>query len=330
MSSSKLDLLEQQAINPANYGLIHLYDPDNRLTAFESGDLEARSTVIFIGGLGDGLCAVPYIDLLAPALEEVNFSLIQVLLSSSYAGFGFGSIEKDAQEIQKLLNYLRTIGKSQFVLLGHSTGCQDIIKLFNAQNGSANSNSLDGILAIILQAPVSDREYILDTLGEETYQRSLQEAQKLVDAGQVNAAIPCEFSDMFSGGRCAISASRWLSLARSLEDYPTGEDFFSSDLPLELLATHLAPVAQNGVAAMVLISGRDETMPSTVDKERLLQRLVDALTSSSNPDHEHLKPIAESWSAILSGAGHQAEEVKQEICTRIVDFIGGALACLEL
>ncbi|EHS64296.1 uncharacterized protein PGTG_20909 [Puccinia graminis f. sp. tritici CRL 75-36-700-3] len=93
---------------------------------------------------------------------------------------------------------------------------------------------------------------------------------------------------MFSGGRCAISASRWLSLARSLEDYPTGEDFFSSDLPLELLATHLAPVAQNGVAAMVLISGRDETMPSTVDKERLLQRLVNALTSSSNPDHVRL------------------------------------------
>jgi hypothetical protein len=115
-----------------------------------------------------------------------------------------------------------------------------------------------------------------------------------------------------------------------LEDYPAGEDFFSSDLPPELLTTHLAPVAQNGVAAMVLISGRDETMPSKVDKERVLQRLVDALTSSSNPDHEHLKPIAESWSAILSGAGHQAEEVKQEICTRIVDFIGGALACLEL
>ncbi|KAA1080510.1 hypothetical protein PGT21_009851 [Puccinia graminis f. sp. tritici] len=39
---------------------------------------------------------------------------------------------------------------------------------------------------------------------------------------------------------------------------------------------------------MFLISGRDETMPSTVDKERFLQRLVDALTSSSNPDHVRL------------------------------------------
>ncbi|OAV92387.1 hypothetical protein PTTG_27665 [Puccinia triticina 1-1 BBBD Race 1] len=330
MSSAKLDLLDQLAINPANYGLIHLYDQENRLTAFESGDLEARSTVIFIGGLGDGLCAVPYIDLLAAALEEVNFSLIQVLLSSSYAGFGFGSIEKDAQEIRKLLRYLRTIGKSQFVLLGHSTGCQDIIKLFNTQNDSSNSNSLDGVLAIILQAPVSDREYILDTLGEEAYQKSIQEAQKLVDAGQNNAAVPSEFSDMFSGGRCAISASRWLSLAKSLQDHPAGEDFFSSDLPTELLTANLEPVAKNGVAAMVLISGRDETMPSKVDKELLLKRLVEGLASSSDPDHEHLKPIAESWSVILSGAGHQAEEIKPEICTRIVDFIGAALACLEL
>ncbi|KAI7959737.1 hypothetical protein MJO29_004805 [Puccinia striiformis f. sp. tritici] len=316
-------------INPANYGLIHLYDQENRLTAFESGDLEARSTVIFIGGLGDGLCAVPYIELLATSLEEVNFSLTQVLLSSCYAGFGFGSIEKDAQEIRKLLQYLRTIGKSQFILLGHSTGCQDIIQLFKTQTDSSNSNSLDGILAIILQAPVSDREYIVETLGEETYDKSLQEAQKLVEAGQGNAAVPSEYSDMFSGGRCAISATRWLSLAKPLQDHPEGEDFFSSDLPVELLTTILAPVAQKGVASMVLISGRDETMPSKVDKELLLQRILAGLTSSSNPDHEHLKPIAEGWSGILDGAGHQAEEVKQELCTRIVDFIGAALACSE-
>jgi len=311
------------------YGLIHLYDQENRLTAFESGDLDARSTLIFIGGLGDGLCAVPYIDLLAPALEEVNFSLIQVLLSSSYSGFGFSSIEKDAHEIRKLLKYLRTIGKSRFVLLGHSTGCQDIIKLFHTQDDPSNSNSLDGILAIILQAPVSDREYIIDTLGEETYKRSLQAAQKLVDAGQANEAIPCEFSDMFSGGRCGISASRWLSLAQSLQDYPQGEDFFSSDLPTELLTSNLAPVAQRGVVAMVLISGRDETMSSKIDKQRLLQRLLDGLTSSSNPDHEHLRAVAEGWSDILPGAGHQAEEVKQALCTQIVDFIGAALACTE-
>jgi hypothetical protein len=81
---------------------------------------------------------------------------------------------------------------------------------------------------------------------------------------------------------------------------------------------------------MVLISGRDETMPSNVDKERLLQRLVHALSTSSNPHHEHLKPMAEKWSTVLTGAGHQAEEVKQELCTRIVDFIGATLACSEI
>ncbi|KAH9457633.1 hypothetical protein Pst134EB_009948 [Puccinia striiformis f. sp. tritici] len=153
--------------------------------------------------------------------------------------------------------------------------------------------------------------------------------RQLVEAGQGNAAVPSEYSDMFSGGRCAISATRWLSLAKPLQDHPEGEDFFSSDLPIELLTTILAPVAQKGVASMVLISGRDETMPSKVDKELLLQRILAGLTSSSNPDHEHLKPIAEGWSGILDGAGHQAEEVKQELCTRIVDFIGAALACSE-
>jgi len=80
---------------------------------------------------------------------------------------------------------------------------------------------------------------------------------------------------------------------------------------------------------MVLISGRDETMSSKIDKQRLLQRLLDGLTSSSNPDHEHLRAVAEGWSDILPGAGHQAEEVKQALCTQIVDFIGAALACTE-
>ncbi|PLW20275.1 hypothetical protein PCANC_00615 [Puccinia coronata f. sp. avenae] len=281
-------------------GLLHMYEQENRLIAFESGDLHAPSTLVFIGGLGDGLYAVPYIHLLPPALQDINFSLTQVLLSSSYSGYGFTSLENDVHEIRQLLRYLRSIGKSHFVLLGHSTGCQDIIKLFHSQNNDlpSHSNSLDGISSIILQAPVSDREYILDTLGEEAYKRSLKAAQDLVDAGEAGAAVPAEFSDMFSGGRCGISASRWLSLAQPLQDNPTGEDFFSSDLPTDLLTRCLEPVAQRGISSMVLISGRDETMPSNVDKERLLQRL--------------------------------AEEVKQELCTRIVDFIGATLACSEI
>ncbi|PLW48323.1 hypothetical protein PCASD_02856 [Puccinia coronata f. sp. avenae] len=288
-------------------GLLHMYEQENRLIAFESGDLHAPSTLVFIGGLGDGLYAVPYIHLLPPALQDINFSLTQVLLSSSYSGYGFTSLENDVHEIRQLLNI--------------SAPSANLISSCWAIPPAARISS---------NSPVSDREYILDTLGEEAYKRSLKAAQDLVDAGEAGAAVPAEFSDMFSGGRCGISASRWLSLAQPLQDNPTGEDFFSSDLPTDLLTRCLGPVAQRGISSMVLISGRDETMPSNVDKERLLQRLIHALSTSSNPHHEHLKPMAEKWSTVLTGAGHQAEEVKQELCTRIVDFIGATLACSEI
>ncbi|MBW0501540.1 hypothetical protein O181_041255 [Austropuccinia psidii MF-1] len=309
-------------------GLMHSYDPLNRLTALESGNLHSDSTVIFIPGLGDGFSAVPYLNKLALSLEEIQFSLTQILLSSSYNGFGFSSLDNDIIELKKCLRYLRKIGKKRFVLLGHSTGCQDIIKYFNSFHQASDPINYQ-IIGAILQAPVSDREYIIETLGHQNHQLSINAAKKLIESHSANAPIPSEFSDMFSGGKCTISASRWLSLAESLTVHPNGEDYFSSDLPTELLTNTLSGVGRAGTPAMVLISGSDETMPESVDKDSFLQNLVNALTQSNRPNQEWLRSICQTWSAVLPKASHCAEEAEDELCDRIINFIQASLNNLQ-
>lgn len=98
------------------------YKAEARLTCFESGDIESPDSLLFIGGLGDSLSAVPWLRPLSQKLAQNEWSLVQVLLTSSGAGFGNASVEDDAKEIKSCLEYLKDIGKRRVVLVGHSTG----------------------------------------------------------------------------------------------------------------------------------------------------------------------------------------------------------------
>lgn len=109
-------------------GTLHVYQPSERLVYFESSPSSSstRNSVIFVGGLGDGLAATPYLPPLAGALHAQGWSLIQVLTRSSYSGWGMGSVDRDAEDLHALEKYLRRDGikggDAKLVLLGHSTG----------------------------------------------------------------------------------------------------------------------------------------------------------------------------------------------------------------
>ena len=86
---------------------------------------------ILLGGLTDGLLPVPYGHLLYEACHQHGFSVVQPILSSSYTGFGHGTLDRDAQELMELLEYFlgqggqdehATQGECHFCLVGHSTG----------------------------------------------------------------------------------------------------------------------------------------------------------------------------------------------------------------
>jgi len=91
-------------------------------------DLLPTKKCILLGGLSDGLIPTPYSKPLESACHNQGWSLVQPVLSSSYLGFGNGSLERDSTEIGKLLQYLRYHRNGEtFAIVGHSTGCQNAV-----------------------------------------------------------------------------------------------------------------------------------------------------------------------------------------------------------
>lgn len=112
------------ATRPPLAGVLHTYRlAPSPLTAFESpSSPESTSVLLFIAGLTEGPGSVGFVPPLAAALAAVGWTTAQVQLTSSYAGWGTGSVVDDAREIGYAVEYFRGEGKSRIVLMGHSTG----------------------------------------------------------------------------------------------------------------------------------------------------------------------------------------------------------------
>ncbi|KAG0542156.1 hypothetical protein BDA96_02G078900 [Sorghum bicolor] len=202
-------------------GALFKYGPKSAQVAFRTGDFNHQ--VIFIGGLTDGLLATDYLEPLSLALEVEKWSLVQPLLSSSYTGYGISSLEQDALELDQLISYLINKENSEgVILLGHSTGCQDIVHYM--RTNFACSKAVSGV---ILQAPVSDREYRA-TLPETAEMIDL--AAKMISEGRGMELMPRE-----ANPDAPITAYRYHSLCSYMGD----DDMFSSDLSEDQLRQRL-------------------------------------------------------------------------------------------
>lgn len=140
------------------YGNLFVYDPKSRLVAFESGSLLSPGCLIFLGGLTDGLLSLPYIEKLSSKIESISkpYSLIQPLFRSSYLQYGWHTINDDVEDLGILIDYVINTRHhlTSIILMGHSTGCQDIIHYL--RQGKKHPI----IHRVILQGPVSDRQYL--------------------------------------------------------------------------------------------------------------------------------------------------------------------------
>ncbi|XP_027192911.1 UPF0613 protein PB24D3.06c isoform X2 [Cicer arietinum] len=202
-------------------GVLFKYGPNPIQVAFKSGDFKRQ--VIFIGGLTDGFLATAYLEPLAIALDRENWSLVQFLMSSSYSGYGTSSLQQDAKDLDQLINHLINKEDSEGVaLLGHSTGCQDIVHYMRTNFACSRA-----VRAAILQAPVSDREY-QSTLPQTAAMIDL--AAKMISEGQGSELMPRE-----ADPSAPISAYRYHSLCA----YNGDDDLFSSDLSDDQLRMRL-------------------------------------------------------------------------------------------
>jgi pimeloyl-ACP methyl ester carboxylesterase len=257
---------------------------------------------VLLGGLSDGLMPVPYTSPLNDAcLRSDGWSLVQPVLSSSYLGFGHGSLARDTREIDELLSYLICHrGAEAFCIVGHSTGCQNAVHYL----AHGHASLVDRVELVVLQAPVSDREHAAHD-NPVQYQTNLELAQQMVQEGKAHEMMPR------SAFWAPITAQRFVDL----HDRGGADDYFSSDYTKEELEERLSHVGRVLSAStdnealpdpstnsatltptpssgephrqrqrrrrrvLVAFSGSDEYVPSFVDSHRLATRLADAMNS---------------------------------------------------
>lgn len=268
-------------------GTLFRYGPDPAQVAFRSGEFKAQ--VIFLGGLTDGLLATEYIEPLAHALEAENWTLVQPLLSSSYIGFGTSSLKQDAMELDQLITHMiDKEGSNGVMLLGHSTGCQDIVHYMRM--GTHYSRAVRGA---ILQAPVSDREYRATLPGTAAM---IDLAAEMIKEGRSMDLMPREASP-----EAPITAYRYHSLCAFLGD----DDMFSSDLTDQQLRVRLGHMSR--VHCQIIFSMADEYVPEYVNKKALLERLSKAMGGAEKVEIE--------W------GNHSLSNRVQETVHAIIDFV---------
>lgn len=267
-------------------GVLFKYGPKSIQVAFKTGDYKQQ--VIFIGGLTDGFLATDYLEPLAVALDNEKWSLVQLLMSSSYSGYGTSSLEQDAMEIDQLISYLINKENSEgVVLLGHSTGCQDIVHYMRT-----NAACSRAVRAAILQAPVSDREYRA-TLPETAAMIDL--ATSMIKEGRGSDLMPKEADPS------PITAYRYNSLCAYMGD----DDMFSSDLNEHQLRMRLGHMSST--PCQVIFSMDDEYVPEYVDKKALVERLCRAMGGAEKVQIEY--------------GNHSLSNRVQEAVQAVIDFV---------
>lgn len=291
-------------------GKVHEYLP--RLTAFEfdanKDDKAAPNVVLFIGGLSDGLLTVPYLPRLAESIGSIDsehgkWVLVQALISSSYLGWGTGSLEADAKELSLLVKYLRSESggsRKKIVLMGHLTGCQDAMQYLTKLCKKADVSEdvlLDGV---ILQAPVSDREAVAHYMGgAKKLEPLLEKCEKeYLSVGKSKYILPHEF-DIFE---TPVTAYRFYSLMSVRGD----DDYFSSDLNSDDFKQTFGVFDR---PLLVLYGSKDECVPSFIDRERLVELWKNAT------DSKYWSPL----SKVLKGASHNIGPTSDE--GTIEDFL---------
>ncbi|KAI7838132.1 hypothetical protein COHA_008063 [Chlorella ohadii] len=303
-------------------GTLFRYGPAAANVAFLSGRHPRH--VVLVGGLTDGLLFAPYVRPLAAKLEERRWALVQTLLSSSHTGYGCASLDQDAEELHRLACHLRAeYGSQGMVIVGHSTGCQDAVRYAQRHRSSPSSSGGSGssqpgstpqqagaaaaaaapdaatLLGVVLQAPVSDVEFL--SLLPGTAER-IERAAAMAAAGQ-GEEIAFRATDIDGA---PMTARRWLSLA-----CPGGDDdMFSSSLSDEQLAAIFGPL--RGLPSLLLLSGADQYVPPGVDYPAVGRRLAQAIGPSAQLQ-------------TVEGALHAMDGKEEEGAAAIADFVAALL-----
>ncbi|KAL1856312.1 hypothetical protein Daus18300_010797 [Diaporthe australafricana] len=344
-------------------GILHHYT--ETLVTFEyTSSAAARQphSLLFIGGLGDGLATTSYTADLVRALAPTGWSLFTINLTSAGQAWGVGHLDRDTDEVAQCVRYIKEYKAAKYgsstdeasnkvVLMGHSTGSQCVLHYLyrpNPHTGPAPSFDpyLEHVLrpavdGAIMQAPVSDREAIGWVLQHGIGDRSAgscREAYAAMEELAKDAArrreldgamLPLALTDRIYPPNTPISCRRFLSLVSPDSPGAPGEDdLFSSDLGDEQLGGTFGAVHGGGLLRhrlMVVHSGADQSVPDHVDKEKLLARWGDIADRGGEClvwDREHSGVIPNASHAL---SNDDQAEPRQWLCRRVLSYLDTAL-----
>ena len=247
-------------------GVLYEYVPGR--VAWCYGETSAAAhTLLFIGGLMDTFYSPSYTPPLSQRLAK-QWGLVHIQLSSFGQGFGTSSIEQDARELDQFIEFWKTLyPRGKLVLMGHSTGCQDIVFFLKH---AFHKDRVDGV---ILQAPVSDREALLCETKEEIEMKleMLKLAESMITEGKGLEILPRK-----AFWNIPITAQRFQSLC----ERGGPDDMFSSDFSDEQLEDLLGHM--RAIPCLAIFSMKDQYVPESIDMEKLTTRLYTAMSGSSS------------------------------------------------
>lgn len=281
-------------------GELFVYNNESKHTAFKYGD--SSTVMILIGGMFGGLMTCDYWINLSKELHEHGVGTVQFIMSSSYSQFGISSLKqyeinkiwliyRDADEIELLITYLLSHYKiDKFHLLGHSTGCQDIIKFLSVTKYS----NLIG--CCFLQGPASDRESTLMEASKEEVEKYLKISKEYIDENKPNKLMPTESYFV------PITAYRFYSLNSKFGD----DDMFSSDFTNEDFKTIFKHIPKS-IKICFIESENDEFIPNYVNKTELIERMANS--------------VENGYFYLLKGTNHSVDKNEEDLIKYIINFL---------
>jgi len=292
-------------------GSLHHYA--KKLVAFErrtESTVSQPNVLVWIGGLGDGLLSVKYANTLADSLTP-SWSLTQILLSSSYGGWGTSSLRKDVEEIAEFVAYIQKLRPGiKVVLMGHSTGSQDTLEYLTG----ASNEKRPKVHGAILQGGISDREGLVAFLPDGIYENSVKLSKEWMAQGRGEEILPTDATADFFGS--PVSARRWLSLLSPDKD--SEEDLFSSDLPISKFQSTFGKLKKE-TPLLILFGEEDEYVPFDVDKQKLVSTWTNIVKESGGI-------VDEEFGGIIPGATHNLggsdDGVVKDLIRRVNGFLG--------
>ena len=287
-------------------GILHVYHPARNLNLlehlprskqvpFQGPAPQPKHILLFVGGLYDQFNLPRYVNDLAalfPVHASQEWRVMHVQLSSNGRSWGIFDIDRDIDEISTCIEYVRSklfrTPELDIVLMGHSTGCQDILRYLTAPNpNGSNATKRPIIQGAIIQAPVSDRDGILQTIedgpdAKKAYDAALRIARDTPTSEHRNVLLPMNLTKPLFGP-CPVNIARFLSLVSpDSPENPSMEDFFSNDLKDARLKSTFGAIGRSRLLArrqpgdaeaiLVLMSDSDEHVRSSVSQKNLLAR----------------------------------------------------------